>query len=72
MAVVKNPRDADCYIDGVDNLTPLVALREIAFIDMNLGDGRGSLGVIQLVNKIGGLINKCEFVSILNYFDSLT
>lgn len=67
MMIVKNPREADNFIDGVDNLTPLVNLKEIAFIDMNLGGDKGSMGVIQLMNKVGGFINECEKVSSTSY-----
>lgn len=46
MVIMKSPRELDNFIDGVDNLTPLVNLREIAYIDMYLGPEKGSLGVI--------------------------
>ena len=46
MKIFKNPREIDNFIDGVDNLTPLVNLREIAIVDMDLGGKKGSMGVI--------------------------
>ena len=59
IVVKKNPRNDSLFVEGIDNLTPVVNLNEIVYV--NLGTCKeDSLGILQLVNKTKGTINKEE------------
>ena len=65
MVVKKDPRVDNRFTEGLDNLTPVVALREIVYLPLRprtLKSDQEIIGVIQLVNKINGEVDDNEKV----------
>ena len=59
MTVKINPRNDLDFVEGIDNLTPAVNLRDIVYINLGTCE-QDSIGILQLVNKTKGSINKQE------------
>jgi len=53
--LINNPRNLVNFHQGIDNLSPIVSLREILYVCLRSQSGK-KIGVLQLINKARGLI----------------